>query len=458
MPIARIEPVELWRRLPAGVHAVAGRLTAAGGRAWLVGGAVRDGLLGASSGDFDLVTDLLPATVQGLFPDALARDARFGVVQLPATASHSGMAIATLRAEGGYRDHRHPDDVQFVTDPGQDAERRDFTANAIYLDLADGSLFDPTGGQADLANGRLRVVGDAATRLAEDPLRLLRAVRFLARCGLTPDPALAAALPAAAPSVAQVAAERTFDELTRTFVGPNRGAGLAWLVRSGLAAVLVPEVAAMDGVPQPPQYHPEGDVLTHVCLVLDQVPADDPVLAWSAVLHDVGKPPTFRVAADRIRFDGHDVRSAELAEAILQRLRAPRALRTAVVAICRDHLRIASLPQMRPARRERLLRDPTFRQHLAFHRADCLGSHGNLSVFAYAEAALATLPPLRPLPIDGKDVLACGIAPGPAVGRLLAEVADRLAEAAVPADREHALALLRDCVRAAGQGDGPQAR
>lgn len=458
MPFARIEPVELLANLPAELHTISRRIAAAGGRTWLVGGAVRDRLLGDQSADFDLVTDLLPTGVQSVFPGAETRDARFGVVQLPATAPLAPLAITTLRAEAGYRDHRRPDEVQFVTDPLVDAQRRDFTANALYLDLSDGSLIDPTGGLADLAAGRLRVIGDAAARLSEDPLRLLRAVRFLARCELTPDPALAAALPALAPLVRQVAAERCFDELTRTFVGPHRGAGLGWLVQSGLAAVLLPEVAAMDGVPQPPQYHPEGDVLTHVRLVLDHVPADDPVLAWSAVLHDVGKPPTFRVAADRIRFDGHDVLSARLAETILQRLRAPRALREAVVAICLDHLRIASLPQMRPRRREAWLREPGFRQHLAFHRADCLGSHGNLSIFEFATAELAALPPLRPLPIDGKDVLACGVAPGPAVGRLLSAVAEALAEGAVPWDREHALALLRDCVRQSGQGDGRLAR
>ena len=209
----------------------------------------------------------------------------------------------------------------------------------------------------------------------------------------------------------------------------------------------------MDGVPQPPQYHPEGCVLTHVCLVLDRVPDASPALSWAAVLHDIGKPPTFRRGPDRIRFDGHDVLSAQMAEQVLRRLGADRELRESVVEICRDHIRIASLMAMRPRRRERWLRNPRFGLHLAFHRADCLGSHGDLSLFETASAALAALPPERPVLLTGADVLALGVAQGPVVGEVLRAVEQELDEAfadpdAPPPSREQALTVLRVVVAA----------
>lgn len=219
------------------------------------------------------------------------------------------------------------------------------------------------------------------------------------------------------------------------------------LVALGFASVLLPEVAAMDGVTQPAEYHPEGDVLTHVCLVLDHCPPGDPVLAWSAVLHDVGKPPTWRLAEDRIRFDGHDTLSAKMAEAILMRFAAPRELRAAVAEICRDHIRMAALPGMRPRRREAWLRTPLFAKHLEFHRADCLGSHGILSIYEAAKAELASLPPLREPLLTGSDALALGVPEGPLVGQLLRAAQTALDE--LPdrqPSREAALALLRELV------------
>jgi poly(A) polymerase len=220
----------------------------------------------------------------------------------------------------------------------------------------------------------------------------------------------------------------------------------------GLAAVVLPEVAAMDGVTQPPEYHPEGCVLTHVCLVLDNVPAGDPVLAWSAVLHDVGKPPTWRQAEDRIRFDGHDTLSARLADDVLRRLRASNELREVVVDVCLQHIRFASLPQMRPRRRERWLRSPGFGKHLAFHRADCLGSHGKLEIHDMVKTWLEALPPVEEPLLTGADVLELGVPSGPEVGELLRAVHDAADETPAPMDRPRALILLREMVEARRQG------
>lgn len=440
MSEARIDPAAV----PAAVHALATRLRGAGGRVWLVGGPVRDLLLGLPVRDHDLATDLVPERVAAVLPEGETRDRRYGVVHVPSDVG--SVAITTLRQDLGASDQRHPDAVVFVDRLEVDACRRDFTVNALYADLDSGRVEDPTHGLADLQARCLRTVGEPGRRFGEDALRLLRAIRFAARCELTIEDATFAALQAAAPSVATVSAERQFAELTRAFTGRGRGRALALLVASGLAAVLLPEVAAMDGVTQPPEYHPEGCVLTHTGLVLEHVPEDAPVLAWAAVLHDVGKPPTWRQAEDRIRFDGHDVLGASMADAILRRFGAANALREAVVDVCAHHIRFASLPQMRPVRAERWMRSPAFPNHLAFHRADCLGSHGDLRLYHEAERRFSELPPERPPLVQGADVLALGVRPGPEVGRLLRAVETAAEEAPTAWGRAEALALLREMV------------
>lgn len=442
--------------VPAAVLELAAQVRSAGGAVWLVGGTVRDLLLGLPPADFDLATNLLPERVQRAIAGADAQDARFGTCRVATAAGD--VTIATLRVEGTYADRRRPDAVQFVDDPHLDARRRDFTVNGLYCDVSDGSVLDPVGGLRDLEHRQLRTIGAPLQRLQEDALRLLRLWRFAVRCDLRIEADTAAAARACAQDLQCLSRERTYDELTRTFVGPGRGTALRLLVDLGLAAVVLPEVAAMHGVTQPPQYHPEGDVLTHVGLVLGHVDPGDPVLAWSAVLHDVGKPPTWRQAEDRIRFDGHDVLSARMAKVILERLGAPRQLQERVSEICRDHIRFASLPAMRPRRREAWLRSPGFPQHLAFHRADCLGSHGDLSIHAFAQAELQALPPLPAAFVTGQDVLDLGVAPGPKVGEFLRLVNASAEEAPMPMDRAAALILLREIVERRRQEDVPGAR
>jgi poly(A) polymerase len=433
-------------RVPDAVVALLGRVRGAGGRAWLVGGTVRDLLLGSVPADYDVATDLPPPALAALFPDADLRDLEFGACRL--RDQPWPVVVTSLRAESDYVDHRRPGRVWFVRDPALDAARRDFTCNAIYLDAVTGALLDPTGGVADLQARLLRAIGDPRRRFDEDALRLLRALRFCARLDARLEPATEDAARGAARLLRELSGSRVYEELTRTFTGPNRGRALRLFVELGFAAVVLPEVAAMDGVTQPPEFHPEGDVLTHVGLVLDHLPPGDAVLAWSALLHDVGKPPTWRQGPDRIRFDGHDALSATMADAILKRLAAPREVRAAVVEICRDHIRIASLPRMRPRRRERWLRGPLLEQHLAFHRADCLGSHGDLSLYETTLAAWRALPPVRQPLLTGADVLALGVPEGPLVGELLRAVDQRLDERAGPApERTEALALLAELAR-----------
>lgn len=420
------------------------RLLAAGIPAYAVGGVVRDALRGGASRDWDIATPALATEIAARFADAVSVDARLGAVHFDLEDGYE-LTFTTFRRDADYVDHRHPSRVEFVTELDADAPRRDFTCNAIYVAARDGRVFDPCGGVEDLAAGVLRCIGEPSHRFEEDVLRLLRAVRFAAQVGLAVEPGTWAAVQEKAPLLTALSAERTFAELTAMFGGPGRGRALRLLVDSGLAAVVLPEVIAMDGVPQPPEYHPEGDVLTHVCLVLDAVEPGSPVQSWCAVLHDVGKPATFERAADRIRFTGHDVLSATMADAALRRLRGPGELRETVVEVCRDHIRFASLPLMRPARRERWLRSERFPAHLAFHRADCLGSHGKLDVFAAAERWLAELPAQAPPPLcTGADVLALGVPSGRLVGVILRETQAALDELDAP-DRDTALAILARC-------------
>lgn len=429
-------------RVPPAVGDLLARLRAGGGRAWLVGGTVRDLLRGQPPLDFDIATDLPPAAVLQLLPEASDRDAALGACRIAGLPWP--VVVTTLRAEADYEDHRHPSRVWFVDDPEVDSSRRDFTVNALYLDPVRGELLDPTGGLDDLEALVLRTVGAPDLRFREDALRLLRALRFAAALPATLESATAAAANRNAGLLAHLSPHRVFEELTRTFRGPGRGRGLRLFVDLGFAAAVMPEVAAMDGVPQPPLYHPEGCVLTHTCLVLDHVPEGDTVLAWCAVLHDIGKPGTFRRAPDRIRFDGHDALSARMADGVLRRLGAPRELRETVVEVCRDHIRFAGLMAMRPRRRERWMRSPRFAAHLAFHRADCLGSHGDLSRYETARAALAALPAAAPPLVTGADVLALGLPSGPVVGEVLRAVTAELEAGDDPAPtRAAALALLR---------------
>lgn len=437
-------------QLPNAVHQAMRLIRAAGGRGWVVGGAVRDLLLGRMPEDFDLASDLEPDALSQILPDPEVREARLGTCRT--TIDGVSLTVTTLREEADYADHRRPDQVRFVTDLAVDARRRDFTINALYLDLERSEVIDPVSGMPDLEARILRTIGDPKQRFREDPLRLLRMVRFAASAELEIDSATMQAAQQTATELRTLSAERIYAELTQTFCGRGRGRSLRLLLDSGLCAVILPEVAAMDGVPQPPEYHPEGDVLVHVQLVLDHCPEGHPELCWAAVLHDVGKPPTYRVA-ERIRFDGHDNLSAEMAKDVLGRLRAPKALQQRVIDVCRHHIRFAALPQMRPARAERWLREPDFPLHLEFHRADCMGSHGKLEIYELARQKLRDLPPLTEPLLHGKDVLALGIKPGPVVGKLLGAVQNQIDELPVATSRDQALVLLRDAVESHLQGD-----
>ncbi len=419
-------PSQAWTgTLPASAAAavaVVRRLQEASHRAYLVGGAVRDLVLERPPGDFDVATDATPAQITALFPVTRLVGAAFAVVLV--FTEDAPVETATFRVEGAYGDARHPDRIAYAATPAEDARRRDFTVNALYLDPTAGLLLDPVGGLADCRRRCLRAVGDPAARLREDALRLLRAPRLAAQCGLTLEPSTRAALATEREGIRRIAAERVGQEIARLLTGPDPASGLELLAESGLLALVMPEVDALRGVPQPPDFHPEGDVWTHTLLMFRHSPARSLPLGLAVLLHDIGKPATLTVT-DRIRFHGHARQGARQAMAIGRQLRLPIADVEVAADLVEQHLRFMQVRQMRPATLKRFLRQPRFELHLELHRLDCLGSHRDLGHWEFCREKLAemTQDDLRPPPLlSGHDLLALGYQAGPLLGRILREL------------------------------------
>jgi poly(A) polymerase len=430
-----------------------------GFQAYLVGGCVRDLLLGRQPKDYDVATSATPAQVMDIFPETYAVGAQFGVVLVPASErddvggdpaelsskSHA-VEVATFRSDIGYSDGRHPEEVRFSLDPREDVARRDFTINGMLLDPASGEVLDFVGGRKDLEAGIIRTIGDPEQRFREDKLRMLRGVRFAARFEYSIEPATFVAMQKLAEEIQVVSRERVRDELTGMLTeGQARDAFLV-LDESGLLKPVLPEISAMKGVEQPAEFHPEGDVYVHTLLLLENLPHPCPLtLAWGALLHDVGKPPTFRVAPDRIRFDNHVEVGVKMAEEICRRLRFSNDDTEQILALVNNHMRFGHVSRMKESTLKRFLRMPAFDEHLALHRADCLASHGNLSTYEFIEQKRAEIPAekMRPAPlVTGDDLIAAGHVPGPRFREILSAVEDAQLEGRLPS-RDAALDFVR---------------
>lgn len=399
------------------------RLQGRGHQAYLVGGCVRDRLLGIAPKDYDVSTSATPPQVVELFPYASLVGAHFGVV-LVRQGPGVTVEVATFRSEGAYSDSRRPDQVRFETDPALDARRRDFTINGMFEDPLTGQVLDFVGGQDDVKQGLIRAIGNPVARFTEDSLRLLRAIRFAARLRFQLENRTREAIAQLAPSIHTISAERIRDELVRILTEGGARYGFELLSATGLLREVLPEVEAFHGVQQPPQYHPEGDVWTHVLMMIDRLKGPTPTLAWGVLLHDVGKPPTFR-QADRIRFDGHAEVGAEIAKRLLARLKVSKEQADEVVSLVANHMRFKDVRQMRLSTLKRFLRLPNFPEHLELHRLDCQASNGRTDAYEFVRAALAQMDDeeLRPVRLlTGKDLIRAGYTPGPAFQPVLQAV------------------------------------
>jgi poly(A) polymerase len=414
-----------------------------GHKGYLVGGCVRDRLLGGNPKDYDIATDARPDEILRYFPEAGKVGAHFGVV-LVRGGRGASVEVATFRSDHSYSDGRRPDHVEFEADPRQDVLRRDFTINALLEDPLTGEVFDYVGGRQDLQKGIIRAIGDPIRRFGEDRLRMLRAIRFAARLGFEIDERTFAAIRQMAPLIHEIAAERVRDELMRILREGNARRGFELLDRSNLLAEILPEVKAMQGVAQPPQFHPEGDVWTHTLLMLGKMTCPSPTLAMGVLLHDVGKPPTFRVA-ERIRFDGHVEAGVEIGARILERLKFSRDDSARILALISNHMRFKDVQAMRESTLKRFLRLPQFDEHLELHRLDCLASHGHLDNWEFVNQKRATLPAedIRPPRLlTGQDLIAEGFQPGPAFGKALEEIETAQLEGQIRT-KEEALRIAR---------------
>ncbi len=424
-----------------GAIAVVRHLHGHGHTAWWVGGCVRDIEMGREPHDYDIATDARPEIVASLFEHATLVGAQFGVIVV-SMAGHS-YEVSTFRTEGPYLDGRRPSSVEFV-DAETDVRRRDFTINGLLHDPLRGETIDYVGGRDDLAHRLVRTIGAPEARFAEDRLRMLRAVRLATELDFTIEAETFAAIRHQASEIERVSAERIRDELLRLLTAPDRRKGLPLFHRSGLLAIVLPEVASMVGIPQPPEFHPEGDVFTHTVLALAHVRNPTPVLAMGTLLHDVGKPATFEVA-DRIRFNRHDEVGAALTEGICRRLRLSTDASKRITALVREHLRIKDLAKMRPAKAKRFLLRDDFLDHVELHRADCLASHADLSAYEWALQAHRALLAEQPRParlLTGDDLIALGYRPGPQFKEILDYIDDAQLEGRLDS-RDAARALVR---------------
>lgn len=430
--------------LPETIRQCIETLERSGYNTYAVGGCVRDALLGRTPADYDLCTSALPQETEAVFcrhPLVLAGEAHgtVGVV------TDCGLVeITTFRKEGGYRDLRHPDWVKFVPRVENDLGRRDFTINAMAFSPSRG-LVDPFGGREDLEKKILRAVGDPAERFREDPLRILRGVRFAVRFRLTVEPETEAAMGREAGLMENLARERVFEELCKLL--PLVTAEDLKRFAPILAAV-IPELAPMIGFDQRSPHH-AYDLFTHTAHVVEAVPPDL-TLRWAALLHDVGKVPCFTTdETGRGHFYGHAQTGGDMAEEILRRLKAPNALREEVTTLIRNHMAGAATKKSMRRLVSRLGFD-TALSLLHLQEAD-MGSKGTgerneAEIFPYAlleeirqEDACLTV---KDLAVDGNDLMALGLT-GRAIGQTLQELLEQVLDEALPNERDALLAFVR---------------
>lgn len=432
----------------AGV-AVLNTLRAAGHEAFFVGGCVRDVCMGeAAETDYDIATSARPAEVAALFKHTVAVGEAFGVMLV--IQGEEQFEVATFRRDGPYLDGRHPASVAYSS-AREDAERRDFTINGMMWDPVADTIHDWVGGRADIEAKLIRAIGDPARRFEEDKLRVLRAVRFAARFGFAIEQETYAQVVAFADGLNQISAERIREELSRLLVHKSRSEAFRLMKATGILRVILPEIDVMEGVEQPPQYHPEGDVWVHTLLVMDQLP-DEPSLelAWAALLHDVGKPPTFKRAKDRIRFDGHQEVSVKMADAMLRRLRFSNRQIDHIKLLVGNHMQFMHVEQMREATLKRFMSLDRFEEHLELNRADCMGGLGNLDSYNFVREKYAVFQEElahqveKPAPLlTGHDLIGLGFKPGPRFQEILTAVEDARLERRLP-DRESALDWVKE--------------
>jgi len=420
-------------------------LRRAGFRAFIVGGAVRDMVMGKAPKDFDIATDAPPEEVERLFEHVYPVGAQFGVSLV--RIGKDLYEVARFRKDGAYQDGRRPVSVEPAGEI-EDVNRRDFTINALIWDPEEDRIIDHVDGIADIRNRIIRTVGDPVQRFGEDRLRMLRAVRFAARFEYSIEPVTLGAIRQNASSIFEVSCERIGEELCKMFTGPHPDQALILLDESGLLRLILPEVSALKGVIQSPEYHPEGDVFEHTLRMLKMFGGGSATLAFGILFHDIGKPATFKMT-DRARFNRHDEAGAETAVRIMKRLRFESAVISQVRDLVRKHMQFMNVRSMKRSTLRRFMAQPAFEEMLELYRLDSLASHGQLDIYTFLKEEIArerTHNRTLDLPerlVSGEDLIAIGLEPGPLFKTILDEVMDAQLEGKI-STRSEALAFLKE--------------
>ena len=418
------------------------RLRASGHKAFLVGGCVRDTVMGSPPKEYDITTSASPEEIMRIFSNTVPIGASFGVILI--LEGEYKFEVATFRQDESYSDGRHPDRVIYTSSERDDVTRRDFTINGMLYDPITEEIIDYVGGLDDIKSGIVRTIGSPYERFNEDKLRMIRAIRFGARFNYEIEEETLHAIRKLAYRISDVSTERVREEIVKIITQKNPGFGLELLRQTGLLSHILPEVDKMYGVPQPPEFHPEGDVFTHSCLILDKVfeiTEGDPSLELSvgALLHDVGKPVTITFE-DRIRFNAHDIIGAEMAEKICKRLRFSNKDIERIEALVSEHLRFKDVFNMKESTLKRFLGMPYFEDHLTLHLADCLASHGSTEAYDFVKKKLEEFKEeeIKPKPIlTGYDLIEMGYTPGPIFSEILESLEEAQLEGNVK-DKEEA--------------------
>jgi poly(A) polymerase len=420
-----------------------------GYQALLVGGCVRDLLLDREPADYDVTTDATPEQVMRLFPESVAVGAQFGVILIPRDGLK--VEVATFRSDVGYSDGRHPDSVVYSKTPQEDVQRRDFTINGLLMRHDSGEVLDYVSGQADLKAKVIRAIGEPDRRFTEDKLRMIRAVRFAARFGFEIEAETFRAIRRHVAEIHQVSPERLREELTKMLTEGAARRAFELLDETWLLQQVLPEIGAMKGVEQPPQFHPEGDVWIHTRMMLEGLAANaSPTLAWGVVLHDVGKPPTYQSAAetgDRIRFNKHVEVGVRMAEAICKRLRFSNEDTEQILALVDNHMKFGAVEEMRASTLKKFVRLPRFEEHMALHRLDCLSSHRQLESYEFVRRFLELTPPEQVRPerlLTGDDLQQMGFRPSPLFSQILRAIEDAQLEGQITTREEAEAHVLRE--------------
>jgi poly(A) polymerase len=395
-----------------------------GYEAYFAGGSVRDMLLGKPPQDYDVTTSARPEDIQRIFPDTIPVGAQFGVILV--LVDGQPFEVASFRHDGPYVDGRRPSHVRYGS-LEEDVRRRDFTINGMVYDPLDDRVIDLVEGRGDLDQRRIRAIGDPEQRFQEDRLRMIRAVRFAASLNFVIEDSTFAAVQRLATTIVDIAAERLGDEITRILTEGGAQRGFELLDATGLLKVLLPEVEALKGTWQSPDYHPEGDVFKHTMLLLSHLEAPSETLAFGCLLHDVAKPACLRQDGERVTFYGHTEKGAVMAEEILKRLKRGRAIWERVSYLVRNHLRHVQAPEMRLSTLKRFLREDGIDELLELARIDALSSNGDLRYYQFCKERLAELDheEIRPAPlVRGGDLIALGLTPGPMFSEILRQIED----------------------------------